>query len=257
LILQKPISKFNTLSCVKSAHLRRSARSLSPLFTTETILTLFFLLLLNTTVSSTSTEIPSTPQPDAVLITPPSTPVPQSPEDTAVPEYGGNALTRAPPLSSEPDPAPRPQVYHIPRSRPAPISVSSPTANIGAQRPVSANNSQRPTAANPRSNPVPQRSRPAQQRNQPYLGTRRNPDQGIQRRRSPTFRCADCRIVCNSRAAFVDHLQGRKHHNARLLKRGLPKCTDCNREFESDSHYQRHIRGKDHLAIVARNNTSN
>jgi hypothetical protein len=187
----KPISKFNTLSCVKSAHLRRSTRSLSPLFTTVSILTLFFLLLLNTTVSSTSTEISSTPKPDAVLFTPPSTPVPQSSENTAVHEYGENALTRAPPLSSEPDPAPRPQVFHIPRSRHAPIRVSSPSASISVQRAVFANNSQRPTATNPRSNPVPQRSRPARQRNQPYLGTRRNPDQGIHHRRSSTFRSAD------------------------------------------------------------------
>jgi hypothetical protein len=128
-------------------------------------------------------------------------------------------------LSSEPDPAPRLQVYHIPRSRPAPIRVSSPSMSIGAQRPAFANNPQRPTAANPRSNPVPQRSRPAQPRKQPYLGTRRNLDEGIQRRSSPTFRGVDCRIICNRRAEFVDHLQGRKHHNARLLKRGLPKCT--------------------------------
>jgi hypothetical protein len=81
------------------------------------------------------------------------------------------------------------------------------------------------------------------------------PLRSIERPHKPTFKCSDCRISCNSRAAFVDHLRGRKHLNARLRRAGLPKCSICDRTFESDSHYQRHLRGKEHASVAAKANT--
>ena len=84
-------------------------------------------------------------------------------------------------------------VYRIPRSAPAPPVVSQPTPNTRQQIPAVASG----------------------------------------RVTRPTFRCLDCRVTCNSRAAFVDHLRGRKHAIARLRRIGLPQCEDCNQVFEA------------------------
>lgn len=202
---------------------------------------------------SSSSEIPSTPQPDTELATPPASPDwtnqrfarrarSSSPEPTPrVCQSPG--ISEAPPLTdveSAREEAPPPQRYSIPRSRPAPEIIH-------------------PAPAPPR--PQPERNlRRTTQRQRPNtafrraIGPHRNPEQDIQRARKPTFRCRDCSVSCNSRAAFVDHLNGRKHLNARLRKQGLPKCNDCNRIFESDNHYQRHIRGKEHSLVVATQN---
>ena len=105
-------------------------------------------------------------------------------------------------------------VYRIPRSAPAPPIVSQPTPNTRHQIPAVASG----------------------------------------RVTRPTFRCFHCRVTCNSRAAFEDHLRGRKHSIARLRRIGLPQCEDCNQVFESESHYFRHLRGKRHLAKTIANN---
>jgi uncharacterized Zn-finger protein len=72
----------------------------------------------------------------------------------------------------------------------------------------------------------------------------------LQKKTTLKFTCKVCKITCNSRASFREHAQSRKHKNARSLKKGYPKCERCNREFESEHHLERHLRGKDHLKVV-------
>jgi uncharacterized Zn-finger protein len=72
----------------------------------------------------------------------------------------------------------------------------------------------------------------------------------LQQKTTLKFTCKVCKITCNSRASFREHAQSRKHKNAKSLKKGYPKCERCNREFESEHHLERHLRGKDHLKVV-------
>jgi hypothetical protein len=158
------------------------------------------------------------------------------------------------------------------RSAPAPDAAtvtstrsSSPPAPDAAveSTPRHSSASSASSAPAPRNIPIPrirsQNRQPPQSQPRPTLGIRQRQAVAIEQRhrrqvqrnrRTTTFNCAPCNIKCNSRAAFGDHLRGRKHLNARLAKQGLPKCKDCDREFESDSHYQRHVRGKHHLKVV-------
>jgi hypothetical protein len=65
-----------------------------------------------------------------------------------------------------------------------------------------------------------------------------------------TFLCKVYKIACNSRISFREHVQSRRHKHAKSLKLGSPRCGHCDREFESETHFERHLRGKDHLKVV-------
>jgi hypothetical protein len=65
------------------------------------------------------------------------------------------------------------------------------------------------------------------------------------------FQCRLCKVNCNSLIAFREHVQSRRHQHAKSLKLGHPKCGHCNREFESEAYYERHLRGKNHLKVVS------
>ena len=161
-----------------------------------------------------------------------------------------------PPLRSAPAPDAAPVTSTRSHSPPAQDAADEITPRVSSASSAS-------SALATRNIPIPRlpnRNRqPRQPRSRPTLGIRnrqavaieqRHRRQEQRNRRNTTFNCAPCNIKCNSRAAFGDHLRGRKHLNARLAKQGLPKCKDCDREFESDSHYQRHVRGKHHLRVV-------
>ena len=75
-------------------------------------------------------------------------------------------------------------------------------------------------------------------------------DRRLQKKTKLNFQCKLCKITCNNRNSFREHIQSRRHKNAKLLKKGHPMCNRCNREFESEVHLERHLRGKDHLKVV-------
>jgi Zinc-finger double-stranded RNA-binding/Zinc-finger of C2H2 type len=70
------------------------------------------------------------------------------------------------------------------------------------------------------------------------------------RKPKSTFSCKICKLACNSRISFREHVQSRRHKHTKSLKLGRPKCGHCDREFESETHFERHLRGKDHLKVV-------
>jgi Zinc-finger of C2H2 type len=70
------------------------------------------------------------------------------------------------------------------------------------------------------------------------------------RKNKALHRCHLCKVTCNSRRVYQDHLQSRKHKNKKAELEGKPRCDKCRQEFESQAHYERHVRGKYHLRVV-------
>lgn len=65
----------------------------------------------------------------------------------------------------------------------------------------------------------------------------------------PTFKCGYCQVTCYGLFNWRDHRNSRRHKN-KVNPPRLSRCVDCNREFESDEHYYRHLRGKSHIKTV-------
>jgi len=63
------------------------------------------------------------------------------------------------------------------------------------------------------------------------------------------FKCDLCDLTRHDKANWLDRRLSRYHRN-KVNSPKLPKCRDCNRVFESSSHYERHLRGKSHLRVV-------
>lgn len=64
--------------------------------------------------------------------------------------------------------------------------------------------------------------------------------------RSKQF-CSLCKIRCNSRKVFVDHISSRGHRTKRESKARAPRCYTHNRKFESHDHLKRRRRGAAHF----------
>ena len=65
--------------------------------------------------------------------------------------------------------------------------------------------------------------------------------------------CKICEISCNGTKTFYDHLQSRAHRIKVQNARSPPKCTVCDRLFESHGHLERHKNGAAHLKQSLRN----
>ena len=105
-----------------------------------------------------------------------------------------------------------------------------------------------------------ERDQEALRTTRPIQGIRRDRAEAAERRqlriekrsKRVTFNCRVCDISCNSRRALADHKLSRKH---RLRKESFGKvfrCDACSREFDTQTHLDRHTRGKYHLRIVSR-----
>lgn len=65
----------------------------------------------------------------------------------------------------------------------------------------------------------------------------------------PKFKCGYCHVTCYGESNWRDHRASRRHKN-KVSPPRLPHCVDCKREFESDAHYYRHLRGLSHIKTV-------
>ena len=63
------------------------------------------------------------------------------------------------------------------------------------------------------------------------------------------YKCGHCRVTCYGEANWRDHRASRRHLSKDNPPR-LPRCVACHREFESQAHYDRHLRGEYHLRTV-------
>ncbi len=112
----------------------------------------------------------------------------------------------------------------------------------------------------PRSVPAPAPApRPAPRPSRTIQRIRRERGEAAERRalraeRRPKrtkFTCRVCDVSCNSRRALVDHKASRRHRN-RVASAGKQFiCHPCEREFDTETHLQRHQRGKYHLRVVS------
>lgn len=62
--------------------------------------------------------------------------------------------------------------------------------------------------------------------------------------------CALCKISCNSRKVYIDHIHSRGHRIRRENAAKKPRCYTCGRDFESHEHLNRHRQGAAHLRVV-------
>lgn len=64
--------------------------------------------------------------------------------------------------------------------------------------------------------------------------------------------CKTCQISCNSATVFYDHINSRSHRLRVENKKRPPFCVQCNRNFESHIHLNRHKNGAAHLKVVTK-----
>lgn len=65
-----------------------------------------------------------------------------------------------------------------------------------------------------------------------------------------TARTVERRAIRDGEFNWCDHRSSCRHKD-KFKPRRLPRCVDCNHEFESDEHYYRHLRGKSHMKTVS------
>lgn len=62
--------------------------------------------------------------------------------------------------------------------------------------------------------------------------------------------CKLCDISCNSAQTFYDHINSKGHRTREKNKKKTPRCTACDRVFDSHEVLKRHENGKEHLKVV-------